>query len=141
VRALRRGAVGGGCAISFDGPVPRYARILAPLLLGVYRLAGLAAGCFLFCTRRAFDAVGGFDERLFGAEEVAMSRALGRQGRFVVLRESVLTSGRKLRAYSGWEILGVMARLAARGQGAVRRREGMELWYGPRREDPWTAGR
>jgi glycosyltransferase involved in cell wall biosynthesis len=141
VRALRRGAAGGGCAVLFDGPLPMYARILAPLFVGVCRLIRLSGGCFLFCARRAFDAVGGFNEGMFGAEELAMGRALGRQGRFVILRESVVTSGRKLRAYSGWEILATFTRLAARGRGAVRRREGMELWYGPRREDPWPDGR
>jgi glycosyltransferase involved in cell wall biosynthesis len=141
VRALRRGAVGGGCAVRLDGPLPLYARLLMPLVVRAFALARLAGGCFLFCTRRAFDTVGGFNEGMFGAEEVAMSRALGRQGRFVVLRESVVTSGRKLRAYSGWEVLATLTRLAARGPGAVRRREGMEFWYGPRREDPWPDGR
>jgi hypothetical protein len=38
----------------------------------------LAGGCFLFCTRAAFDAVGGFDETLFAAEEGVMSRRLAR---------------------------------------------------------------
>ena len=84
-------------------------------------------------------AVGGFDERLFGAEEAAMSRALHRQGRFVILRESVTTSGRKLRAYSAREVLGLLARLAVSGRKAVRKREGMEIWYGERRPDPEPA--
>ncbi len=48
-----------------------------------------AAGCFLFCTRSAFVAVDGFDEAFFGAEEVVMSRALKRHGKFVVLRDAV----------------------------------------------------
>jgi len=29
------------------------------------RLSGIAGGAFMFCTRDAFLAVGGFDERLF----------------------------------------------------------------------------
>jgi hypothetical protein len=65
-----------------------------------------------------------------------MSRALHRQGRFVVLREYVTTSGRKLRAYSAREILGTLARLALAGPKSVRQRQGMELWYGERRADP-----
>ena len=73
---------------------------MAAVCLPIYRIFRLASGCFLFCTREAFDAVCGFDERLFAAEEGAMSRALARHGRFVVLREFVVTSGRKLRAYS-----------------------------------------
>lgn len=136
VAALRSGAVGGGAAVHFDGPLPLYARILQPIAVWVYRLGRLAAGCFLFCSRPAFEAVGGFDEKLFGAEELAMSRALKRQGRFVVLRDAVLTSGRKLRAYSGWEILRVLTRLGLGGWKSVRDRAGMEIWYGERREDP-----
>jgi hypothetical protein len=72
---------------------------------------------------------------MFGAEEAAMSRALRRQGRVVILRESVTTSGRKLRAYSGREILGTMARLAFTGGRSIRRREGLDIWYGERRPD------
>jgi hypothetical protein len=65
-----------------------------------------------------------------------MSRALKRHGRFVILRETVTTSGRKLRTHSTREVLAVMFRVALRGTRAVRRREGMELWYAERREDP-----
>jgi glycosyltransferase involved in cell wall biosynthesis len=139
VAALRGGAAGGGAAVRFDGWVPPYARLLLPALVWCFRVARLACGCFLFCSRQAFEAAGGFDETLYGAEELAMSRALGRQGRFVVLRDAVTTSGRKLRAYSGWEILSATGRLALRGRKSVRDRHGMELWYGERREDPLAA--
>jgi glycosyltransferase involved in cell wall biosynthesis len=141
IQAWRRGAVGGGAAVQFDGPLPLYAHLLLPLVVWIYRLARLASGCFLFCTRQAFAATGGFDESLFGAEELAMSQALKRQGRFVVLRAVVTTSGRKLRAYSAWEILIILARLSFRGWRGVQNRRGMELWYGERREDPKDAGR
>lgn len=136
VRALRRGAVGGGCAFRFDGPLPLYARLMQPLCTVVYRLGRLASGCFLFSTRQAFEAVGGFDEELFGAEEGAMSLALRKQGRFVVLPEFVITSGRKLRAYSPWELLSVLGQLAARGPKGVRQRKDLDIWYGERRVDP-----
>lgn len=136
VEAIGRGAVGGGCSVRFDGRVPAYARVLLAAALPAYRAFGLACGCFLFCTREAFEAVGGFDEGLFGAEEIRMSRALRRRGRFVVLREAVTTSGRKLRAYSAREVLGVLGRLALSGPKSVRRRNGLEIWYGARRDDP-----
>jgi glycosyltransferase involved in cell wall biosynthesis len=138
IRAMEGGAAGGGSAFRFDGRVPVYARVMLAVAGPLYRVARLASGCFLFCTRDAFDAVGGFDETLFGAEEAAMSRALGRHGRFVVLREAVTTSGRKLRAHSAREILGTMLRLALSGSRSVRRREGLEIWYGRRRADPET---
>jgi len=136
VEALRSGAVGGGAAVEFDGTVPLYARLLLPVLVRSFRWAGLAAGCFLFCTRHSFAAVGGFDEAFYGAEELVMSRALKRHGRFVVLRQAVITSGRKLRTHSVREMLAILARLALRGPGAVKQRQGMDLWYAERREDP-----
>jgi glycosyltransferase involved in cell wall biosynthesis len=135
-RAMRAGAVGGGSAFRFDGRLPLYGRVMQTVAVPLYRMLGLASGCFLFCTRAAFVATGGFDESLFGAEEAAMSRALHRYGRFVVLRQSVTTSGRKLRAHSAREILGLLARLAWTGPRALRRREGLEVWYGERRRDP-----
>jgi glycosyltransferase involved in cell wall biosynthesis len=87
IDAMNKGAAGGGSAVSFDGRLPRYAELVHPTLVRLFRATGLACGCFLFCTRRAFEAAGGFDEKLFASEEIAMSRALKRQGRFVVLRE------------------------------------------------------
>jgi glycosyltransferase involved in cell wall biosynthesis len=139
VEALRGGAAGGGAAVEFDGAVPLYARLLMPVLVWSFRTAGLAAGCFLFCTRNAFIAVGGFDEAFYGAEELVMSQALKRHGKFVVLRQAVTTSGRKLRTHSVREMLAVLARLALRGPGAVKQRQGMDLWYAERREDPQDA--
>lgn len=136
VQAMRDGAVGGGAAVQFDEPVPPYAQLLLKAVVWVFRASGLAAGCFLFCTRSAFSAVGGFDETLYGAEEVAMSRALKRRGKFVILPQAVTTSGRKMRAYSAGEVFGIMGRMALRGTKAVKQREGMEFWYAERREDP-----
>jgi len=136
VEAMRGGAVGGGAAVEFDGAVPLYARLLLPVLVRMFRAADLAAGCFMFCTRSAFLAVEGFDETFFGAEELVMSRALKRHGKFVVLRQAVTTSGRKLRTHSVREMLMVMGRVALRGPKAVKQRQGMELWYAERRDDP-----
>jgi len=136
IGAMRNGATGGGCAFRFDRPMPLYGRIMEAFAPPAYRLLGLASGCFLFCTRTAFDAAGGFDETLFGAEEAAMSRVLRRQGRFVILREQVTTSARKLRSHSAGEILGLLVKLAFTGGRSLRRRDGLDLWYGPRRADP-----
>lgn len=140
VQAMRDGAVGGGAAVEFDDGVPRYARLLMPVLIRLFRWARLAAGCFLFSTRSAFTATGGFDEAFFGAEELVMSQALKRHGRFVVLRQGVTTSGRKLRTHSASEVLGIMGRFVLLGPRAVKRRQGMELWYAERREDPRRNG-
>lgn len=140
VGALRDGAVGGGAGVVMDGVVPLYARLLLPALVRAFRIARLAAGCFLFCTRSAFLAVGGFDETFFGAEELVMSQALKRHGKFVILRQTVTTSGRKLRTHTLREMLTVLVHVALRGSKAVKQRQGMDLWYGERRDDPKQNG-
>lgn len=137
--AVRGGAVGGGAMVRFDGLIPLYARVLNPIFGRFFAASRIAAGCFLFCTRTAFQTVGGFDEQLYVSEEIAMSRALKRQGRFVVLRQPVVTSGRKLRSYTGWEILGIMGRCALRGTQSLRDRKSLAFWYGSRRDDPGSS--
>ncbi|HTM58044.1 MAG TPA: glycosyltransferase [Candidatus Udaeobacter sp.] len=137
--AMSEGAIGGGCAVKFDDPLPRYARVIEWLLDDSFRHAKLAAGCFLFCTREGFGAAGGFDESVYGGEEILMSQALKRHGRFVVLRELALTSGRKLRAYSGAEVFQTLMYLLANGRKSVESRAGLDFWYAPRREDPLAS--
>ena len=133
--ALEAGAVGGGASMRLDGRIPWYGRVMTLIVLAGMRAGRLAAGCYLFCTRAAFEAAGGFDERLFATEEIALSRALQRLGRLVILRDAVETSGRKLRTYSGWEILRLLATLATSGRSALRSRRHLDLWYGARRID------
>jgi len=132
---LEMGFVGGGSGFSFDGEVPLYARILERVTMWGARQLALASGCFIFCKRADFEAVGGFDATLFAAEEWAISNALKQRGRFIVLRERVLTSGRKVRAYRAREILGVLLGIGLRGRRALRKREGLSIWYGTRRAE------
>ena len=104
--------------------------------LHLFRYAG---GCFLFCDRAAFEEVGGFDERYYAAEEIGLAHALKRLGRFVVVKGDVLTSARKVRSHSLGEVVRFVLRSLVRGPRAIRRREGLELWYGDRRADPGRA--
>lgn len=135
LEALRRGAVGGGAAVRLQGPLALHERIGVGFFVWAFRVAGIAPGCFVFCTRAAFDAVGGFDEGFYAGEDVAMSRALARHGRFVVLREEVRTSPRKLRTFSFGEHLRLLLRFARRGRRLLRSRQDLDLWYGDRRDD------
>jgi glycosyltransferase involved in cell wall biosynthesis len=141
VRALQAGAVGGGATVMVDGRLPVWGTLLLPLVRALLRAARVPAGCFVFCTRAAFEAVGGFDERLYAAEEIAFGRALRRQGPVVTLDETVLTSGRKLRTHSGWETLRLFAAVARRGTSSIRSRDQLSMWYGLRRADPDSAER
>lgn len=133
---IKGGAVGGGAGITFDGNLPLYGRLTMPVFAFCYRNCGLAAGCFVYCTREVFDAVGGFDETLFASEEVAFSKAVCRRGKFVVLKEPVETSGRKLRTYGFWEIMWILMRfILGGGMRTMKNRDRLGLWYDPRRED------
>ena len=136
VSAVGRGCAGGGALLRFDEPLPLSIRITGVCLRLTMRLSRLAAGAYLFATREAFNAVGGFDEGLFVTEELTLSRALRRVGPFAILSESVVTSGRKARTHSTRELLAPVALMFRRGPGARRRRADLDLWYGPRRRDP-----
>jgi glycosyltransferase involved in cell wall biosynthesis len=134
LRALDKGAAGGGAPALFEGTVPLYAQLLA-IWFGLFmRLAGIAGGAFMFCTRDAFHAVGGFDERLFGAEDAAMSWALRREGRFVVLWKFALTSGRRMRGFRGPQMLAVLVRMAFFPKMLTRRASVKRIWYDSSRE-------
>lgn len=132
--ALASGAVGGGAGVDFIGAMAPHERMLVALVKRAFRQSGIAPGCFIFCTRAAFEAAGGFDESWFAGEDVAISRALARQGRFVILRESVRTSERKLRTFGARDHLRLLWRFALRGRRILRDREALALWYDKRRD-------
>jgi glycosyltransferase involved in cell wall biosynthesis len=131
--ALEAGAIGGGATPRFDAAAPRWSRFAMWVVITPMRLMRLAAGCFVFVRRAPFEAVHGFDERHFAGEEVMLSWALRRHGRFVILRERVETSSRKFAGASAWQTLWMSVKLAARGMRGVRKREGNEFWYNGRR--------
>lgn len=132
---VRDGAVGGGAAVQLQGEASRRERFLIWLLIRVFRLTRIAPGCFIFCTRAAFDACGGFDESWFAGEDIAISRALARQGRFVILREPVWTSDRKLRTFSLRDHLRLGWAFLLRGRRILQSREHLKLWYDRRRNE------
>ena len=136
LQALRAGAAGGGAAVGLRGDVAAYERRAAAVLAWLFRVLRIAPGCFIFCTRAAFDAAGGFDQAYYAGEDVAISRALARQGRFVILRRTVMTSARKLRTFSGAEHLRLVARFLVGGRRVLTSRRELALWYGERRDEP-----
>ena len=127
--ALARGAVGGGARVQMDASAAPWVRRVWGIVSLMFWLR-LAAGCFMFARRDAFDAVGGYDERLFCAEEIVLSRALGARGRFVIVRDPVTTSSRKFEQISMWQVVQQMIPMMSRS--AVMRRH--DWWYGPQRE-------
>ena len=89
----------------------------------------LAAGCFMFARRDAFDAVHGYDERVFCGEEILLSRALKKRGTFVIVREPVITSSRKFEQITLWQVIRLMVPMMS--WSAMKRRH--DWWYGPQR--------
>jgi glycosyltransferase involved in cell wall biosynthesis len=131
--ALKRGAVGGGARVTMPEAGAWHVRLGEWGFGWIFRLARIAPGCFLFCTRPAFEATGGFDQRYYAGEDVAMSRALARKGRFVILREPVRTSARKLRTFTPWEHLRLMLRFILMRRRMLTSREHLDFWYRRRR--------
>jgi glycosyltransferase involved in cell wall biosynthesis len=132
--ALNAGYSGGSARVIAGGVIPIWARIFIKIFCTLYFANNLGAGAFLFTTRKNFDAAGGFDEELFVGEEIYLSQALKKLGRFRILSEPMLTSGRKLRMYSAGEILSRSFAIMIRGKRAARSRDRLDLWYDGKRE-------
>lgn len=128
------GHVGGGSVVRFEGEVSAVGRFCIGLWERISKLTRIAAGSFLFCTREAFDTVGGYDEALYASEEVRFSRQVKKWGksrdqRFAILDLApVMTSARKLQWYSGIQILGWVALMVILPL-AVRSRKLCAFWY------------
>jgi glycosyltransferase involved in cell wall biosynthesis len=132
MRAMDKGAVGGGGMTWVDKneSVPLYARLLLVLLAFAPKLVGFTGGAFMFCTRDGFYATGGFNERLYWAEEGGFALALKRQGRFFVPWEHVLTSGRRLRTMSAVQLLGGGVRMIFSPVKLFTQRSSVQkVWY------------
>ena len=97
---------GGGICVSLDSQAPKSARYWTNLWNWVSRRSKLAAGCFIFCSKDAFEASGGFSEKVYVAEEILFSFQLHsyakkhRENIVIINEHSVITSSRKLQWYS-----------------------------------------
>jgi glycosyltransferase involved in cell wall biosynthesis len=134
IAALEAGYAGGSARVAMDGFIPIWGRMLLRGFSPVYFGLNLGAGAFLFTTRQNFDVVGGFDEQYFAGEEVYFSLELKKLGGFKVLREPVVTSGRKLRMYPAKHFLRKFFGVIIRGPRGVRSRAKLSLWYDGKRE-------
>jgi glycosyltransferase involved in cell wall biosynthesis len=134
IAALETGHSGGSARAIMNGFIPLWGRIFVRVFCTIYFGLNLGAGAFLFTTRRNFNAIGGFDEQYFIGEEVYFSLALKKLGRFKVVREPILTSGRKLRMYSMRYVLVRLFSIIVGGPRAARSRDKLDVWYDGKRE-------
>lgn len=125
--------VGGGSTIAPDKPIPPTAMRGIRMWNALARTAGLAAGCFVFCRRDAFDAVGGFSERVYAGEEIFLSRSLKHWGRArrmsfeIITIDPVITSVRKLEWYSPMQL--ARQAMLVLIPGAVLSKRMCRTWY------------
>jgi GT2 family glycosyltransferase len=132
--ALKQGYSGGSARIAFDSDLPLWGRFLLRVFDLLYFGAELGVGAFIFVQAKTFEAVGGFDEQYFAGEEVYLTLALKKQGRFKILPTPVVTSARKLRMHSPLFVLGQSLFVLLRGERGLRHREKLALWYDGKRE-------
>ncbi|QEG21821.1 glycosyltransferase [Mariniblastus fucicola] len=129
---LAKGAAGGGAAVDIAPEIKlsvvKWAMFYA-VKIGWQSIGGWAAGCFMFCRKDAFEAFGGFDEDFYAIEELFFSRGIASQGRFSMLRQSVVTSARKLEAYSTLELLRFVTLPIMQPTTLFKSKVGLELLY------------
>ncbi|MDQ6654389.1 MAG: glycosyltransferase [Verrucomicrobiota bacterium] len=135
LEALDAACVGGSARFKPDRAVPLWARLFLRLFCAVYFTLGLGIGAFIFTRRQHFEAVGGFDERYFAGEEMYLTLALRKLGRFVILTEPITTSARKIRMHSGRSLFAQWLRMLLGGRNVLRGRQALDLWYDGKRED------
>lgn len=138
IAALQSGFSGGSARVLADGYVPRWGRFWLNIFCTIYFAVNLGAGAFIFTTRKNFETVGGFDEQYFAGEEVFLSLALKKLGKFKILPEPMVTSGRKLRMHSGWHLWRRSTRMMLGGLKSYRSRDQLDLWYDGKRESTTT---
>jgi len=106
-------------------------------------LKNVTVGPFLFCDRKAFLKVGGFDEEMFAAEEFSMSARLKQEGKkssrkWRIIRSSkshkIVTSNRKFQKLGGLEMASQNVHLLWNTQEKLRQKSQCKFWYDVRKD-------
>lgn len=128
----------GGATVRLDEPV-FWGRVITGLWNLVSRGKKWLAGSFIFVETAVFRELGGFDTRMFAAEELDLSQRLKKLARIrrkkivIVHRHPLLTSARKVKLYRPGELWGFFWRSILRPQRTMRSREAAFMWYDGRR--------
>ena len=123
---------GGGCLVQMDS---NKGKAITAIWTIITRLTNLAAGAYIFCLNDAFKETGGFNEKIYAAEDVYFSSRLKKWGRkngrkkFKIMpQHTIITSDRKLKWYSHFQIfkmffiIGIMP-------WRLKSREKLNFWY------------
>ena len=98
-----------------------------------------ASGALVVSRADAFREVGGFNQELFAADEIDLSYLLKKWGKkrglaFTILTKHPLeTSSRKMKLYSGREMLCQFYHLVVSPRGALKDKKKLSVWYDGRR--------
>lgn len=138
VQALDCADVAGvGARLRFGNTSSLLERAMVRIVSRGFNAVGVIPGCFLMCRRTTFDAIGGFDERYYAAEDVLFSRALRARGKLRFVSPAVVSSERKLRSHGPQAHLALLGAMLLRGPRAVlRSRLHLGLWYDGSRRKP-----
>lgn len=126
--------VGGGVRMRFDSG-PGWSHLVGNSWNCLSAFLTWAAGAFIFVRRDVFEAIGGFDQRVFISEELFFSESLKKKARelgksMVILRGCrLLTSGRKFTGPSLLKLKKLLAGFASKGLGVFGDREACQFWY------------
>ena len=128
----------GGCTVRLEGHYV-VGELISRLWNSISRVGTLLAGSFIFCEASAFRQVGGFNNELFAAEEIDLSRRLKRlarerKKRIVILhRHPLLTSARKVQLYTLREHLRFLIKVVLSPRKVLSNRDACHSWYDGRR--------
>ena len=132
IKKLRSGAIGGGARVELpDLKELSFLKrgLFHAVVTGWQKMGGWAAGCYMFCSANSFYEIGGFNEEYYAAEEYFFSKSLKRKGKFELVSSPVLTSSRKLRRYSVFQLSRFLIRPMFTRKGIFKSRKGLEILY------------
>lgn len=125
--------IGGGATVRFDQELTGFTGALVRFWNWWSVRSQTAAGCFFYCTKAAFESVGGFDEKQYVAEELYLSRALRRLAKkqnkefYIIPDYPVISSARKKQWFSTAQMIRQILVLLIPGASRIRRL--CWVWY------------
>ncbi|MEE9333783.1 MAG: glycosyltransferase [Granulosicoccaceae bacterium] len=134
LQALSSGnVIGGGSTVALDRIVTGMPKLTLRFWNWWSVKSSTAAGCYIYCTKEAFESVGGFDEKYYAAEELHFSKRLRklakkRKQQFVIQTLApIVSSARKIDWFSPWQVSKQVLLLLV--PGATRSKLMCYLWY------------
>ena len=105
---------GGGVTVDFDVPQDKFITAFKNFWNYISVKKSLAAGSYIYVLRECYDAIGGFNERVYASEEIWFSKKCLKWGRknnkiFKIIDDiKIITSGRKTKTFSTFQLYATM---------------------------------